>query len=96
MGDWGYGPFDNDDAADWIYEVEASDGLGSVRTKLTQVLEVEGELESPDAHEGLAAAEILAIAIGPVPVPSQEPSRRGSRGSMSVPPTLISHWRSQS
>ena len=64
MGDWGYGPFDNDDAADWIYEVEASDGLGAVRTKLTQVLDVEDELESPYAYEGLAAAEILAIAIG--------------------------------
>jgi len=64
MGDWGYGPSDNDDAADWIYEVEASDGLGAVRTKLTQVLDVEGELESPSAYEGLAAAGILAIAIG--------------------------------
>jgi hypothetical protein len=64
VGDWGYGPFDNDDAADWIYEVEASDDLRIVKTKLTQVLDVEGELESPDAHEGLAAAEILAIAIG--------------------------------
>jgi hypothetical protein len=64
MGGWGYGPFDNDDAADWAYEVEESPGLGCVRLKLEEVISTVGEISAPLGSEAIAAAEILALCLG--------------------------------
>lgn len=62
MGAWGLGPFDNDEAADWAYQVEACSDLACVRSKLLEV--VEGEyLEAPLGEEGLAAAEVLSFCL---------------------------------
>lgn len=30
MGAWGHGPFDNDDAGDWVWELEESEDFSVV------------------------------------------------------------------
>ncbi len=61
MGTWGVGSFGNDNAADWIWELEESDDLSVVEAAILRVLDCGDELvESPDAQEAIAAAEVLA------------------------------------
>lgn len=59
MGTWGVGSFDNDDAADWVWELADADAalLSSV---LSQVLQNTGYLEAPDCARAVAAAEVVA------------------------------------
>ena len=64
MAAWDDGPFDNDDAADWVYELEGTTDLNIVRAKLGSVVESGEYLEAPLACEGVAAAEVLTICIG--------------------------------
>ncbi len=62
MGAWGYGAFENDDASDWIYELE-DDSDGHV---LIRALDVAGKdyLEAPEGAVTIAAAEVVAAAQG--------------------------------
>ena len=61
MGTWGLGAFDNDDAADWVWDLERSTDLQVVVRALTPP---PGYLETPDATLVMAAAEIVAAAGG--------------------------------
>jgi hypothetical protein len=63
MGAWGRGSFDNDDAADWVYEFER-DGVAAVASALQHAAGLsEGDyLEAPEAAQAIAAAEIVAAA----------------------------------
>jgi len=61
MGAWGHGVFDNDTACDWAYDLKERDDLSYVEETLDKVLAVGNDyLESPDAEEALAAAEVIA------------------------------------
>ncbi|HEY3830704.1 MAG TPA: DUF4259 domain-containing protein [Acidimicrobiia bacterium] len=64
MGAWGYGPFDNDDAADWVYELEQCANADEVTEVLTSVVSAPGYLLAPLGSVGLAAAEVVATATG--------------------------------
>lgn len=64
MGAWGHGNFDNDDAMDWISELEGARDFRPITRVLDTVLRVKGYLESPDASVGLAAAEVVAALLG--------------------------------
>lgn len=59
MGAWGHGSFENDDALDWVYALEA-DGVEAIRSALAAVLEADGYVEAPEASMALAAAEVVA------------------------------------
>jgi hypothetical protein len=63
MGAWGCGSFENDDAADWVYEFESS-GVAAVASALEHVSSVAEDeyLEAPEASAAIAAAEIVAAA----------------------------------
>lgn len=65
MGAWGSGVFENDDASDWVWELE-DDTDGSVLVEaLSAVTDADpGEVDAPDACNALAAAEIVAAARG--------------------------------
>jgi hypothetical protein len=63
MGAWGVGNFDNDDAADWVYELAESDGT-NVLVGALEAATSEGYLEAPIACVALAAAEIVAALLG--------------------------------
>jgi hypothetical protein len=62
MGAWGHGPFENDFAADWVYELEAADDFGEVRTAFSSAIETTGYLDALYGSIVLAAAEIVAAA----------------------------------
>ncbi|MEL6870449.1 MAG: DUF4259 domain-containing protein [Pseudomonadota bacterium] len=68
MGAWGLGTFENDDALDWVYELEASTGSGVLNASLAAV-DGADYLEAPEACAALAAAEVVAALIG---TPSQD------------------------
>jgi hypothetical protein len=62
MGAWGTGPFDNDDALDWLIELANSPDFTLGRAALSATT-VE-YLEAPEASAALAAAEVVAAALG--------------------------------
>jgi len=63
MGAWGVGAFDNDDAADWVAELEEAATIEPVVTAL-RTATADGYLEAPDCCIALAAAETVAAALG--------------------------------
>jgi hypothetical protein len=62
VGAWGAGAFENDDAADWVIELEASDNADVLRRALS--LEVGGYVELPEGAIAVAAAEVVATGLG--------------------------------
>jgi uncharacterized protein DUF4259 len=63
MGAWGIGNFDNDDAADWVYELAESDGTDVLVAALEEAT-ADGYLEAPASCAALAAAEVVASLLG--------------------------------
>jgi hypothetical protein len=63
MGCWGVGTFENDDASDWIWTLEESDGLAVVERALAAPSSG-ACVETPEAREALAAAEVVAALLG--------------------------------
>jgi hypothetical protein len=59
LGTWGSGPFDNDDAADWVWTLTADADERAVALALTPGIE-----DSPDDAVVVAAAEVVAAGIG--------------------------------
>jgi len=65
MGAWGFGPFDNDDAGDWLYDLERSSDTSVIADALQKVTEIgDGYLEAPDCSNAIAAAEVVAAVSG--------------------------------
>ena len=65
MGAWSYESFGNDDAADWVAELEEHDDFGFVEATLDAVIDAgEDDLEAPEASAAIAAAEVVARARG--------------------------------
>lgn len=63
MGTWDAGPFDNDDAADWLDDLASSDPAewsDIIAETLTTVVDYEDYLEYPEAAEAVAAAAVVA------------------------------------
>lgn len=63
MGAWGTGPFENDAASDWVYDLEDADDLALALDALARVDTAE-YLDADDAAVAIAAAEVLAAAGG--------------------------------
>lgn len=63
MGAWGIRSFDNDDAADWVYELEESSGAEAIRAAL-QAISPDAYLEAAECSSALAAAEVVAALKG--------------------------------
>jgi hypothetical protein len=61
MGAWGAGTFDNDDALDWLDDLV--DGASDAIRGALEATEAES-IEAPDASSALAAAEVVAAALG--------------------------------
>ena len=65
MGAWGTGFFENDDALDWVYDLEESDDTTLIEESLRAIVESEEEyLEAPECAMALAAAEVTAALKG--------------------------------
>lgn len=63
MGAWGVGPFENDDAMDFVGSLEGA-GLEPVEGALDAVTDGPDSVESHVASVGLAAAEAVAVLRG--------------------------------
>ncbi|HLJ86274.1 MAG TPA: DUF4259 domain-containing protein [Candidatus Angelobacter sp.] len=63
MGAWGTGNFENDDASDWMFELEDSSGVALLKAVFAKV-EKNAYPEAPDCCVALAAAEVVAAAKG--------------------------------
>jgi hypothetical protein len=72
-GAWGYGSFENDDALDWVLELERASGPQFLQTTLQHVDTGTKYVEAPTCAIALAAAEVIAAAIGrpPKALPSE-------------------------
>ncbi|MDH3791850.1 MAG: DUF4259 domain-containing protein, partial [Rhodospirillales bacterium] len=65
MGAWGHGNFDNDDALDWIYELQEALDTSAVVAALARVIDESADyLEAPECSSALAAAEVVAALNG--------------------------------
>ena len=65
MGTWDTGSFDNDDALDWVYELEEADDLSILVDSFETILEQRSE--SPDETDctiAICAAEVVAGLMG--------------------------------
>lgn len=96
MGAWGFGSFDNDDAADFLADVVESGDLSLIREVFDNVLTSTEYVEAPDASQAIAAAEVLAAAIGRPTSAGQQEEELGewlSRLRPSVEPALIAQAR---
>ena len=65
MGAWAHGGFDNDDALDFVGELTAAGTWEPAAEAITSVIRVgDSYLEAPEASKALAAAEVIAAALG--------------------------------
>ena len=62
MGAWGTAAFDNDDASDWVYDLEKR-GLAAIDAALADA-EAATDLEMPTDVNAIAAGEVVAAARG--------------------------------
>jgi hypothetical protein len=62
MGAWGTAAFDNDDASDWVYDLEKR-GLEAIEAAIADV-EGATDLEMPTDANAIAAGEVVAAAMG--------------------------------
>ena len=62
MGAWGTAAFDNDDASDWVYDLEKR-GIAAIEDALSEA-DGSGALEMPTDVNALAAGEVVAAALG--------------------------------
>lgn len=62
MGTWGDGPFDDDGASDWVWELEEATDWGVVGVALHGAADVgpDDYLEAPDGQIAWAAAAVVA------------------------------------
>ena len=63
-GAWGTGAFDNDDALDWVWELESSSGVSVLEAALEDVTSSFFYISAPECSRAIAAAEIVAALIG--------------------------------
>ena len=63
MGSWGYGPFDNDDGADLVCDLQGGEGLALLRSVLEDVVAVPADAYL-EAHLGLRAYASSAVLAG--------------------------------
>jgi hypothetical protein len=62
MGAWGTAAFDNDDASDWVYDLEKR-GMEAIEAAIADV-EGATDLEMPTDANAIAAGEVVAAGLG--------------------------------
>ena len=62
-GAWGTGSFENDDALDWVADCTDAKDIAPVARALSAVMKSE-YIEAPDGSAAVAAAEVIAAALG--------------------------------
>ena len=63
-GAWGFGSFENDDALDWVADLEQAPGSQLLASTLRRVDAKAKYIEAPECSLAIAAAEVVAAAHG--------------------------------
>lgn len=84
MGAWANGPFDNDDALDFIDDLAEAPGWRTVVQALHYVTKAAGYLEAPEGSIAVAAAAIVAAAVGDVTILPD--NHRELKAALGAPP----------
>jgi hypothetical protein len=64
MGTWALHSFGNDDAGDLVGDLVEGNDLSPVQEALDRVQSTAGYLEAPEAQQGIAACEVVALVLG--------------------------------
>jgi hypothetical protein len=65
MGAWDIGSFANDDALDWLIDLQDEDDLGILEDAFAVVIDQKGQLpDATDSAVTIAAGEVLAALLG--------------------------------
>jgi hypothetical protein len=65
MGASGYSAFENDDAMDWLAELEGAEDTSILEDAFDAILEADEDyVEIPEASVAIAAAEVVAALLG--------------------------------
>lgn len=72
MGTWSNGPFDNDDAAELMMELESAPSWDTLRGVFDDVLAAGDYLEAPDGARAVAAAALITVATGKGEISAQD------------------------
>ena len=84
MAAWAPGPFDNDEAADFIEDLTEAPAWRTVLQMLEHVTQQAGYLEAPEGEIAVAAAAIVAAAVGPIEILPD--SHRDLKAALGAPP----------
>jgi hypothetical protein len=60
MGAWSEGSFDNDDAGDWVWELEKAEDFSILEEAFSAVTDAGDDPEASDCSVAVAAAEVVA------------------------------------
>ncbi|MBD8898986.1 DUF4259 domain-containing protein [Rhodanobacter sp. DHG33] len=71
MGTWALHSFANDDAGDLIGNLVEGADLSPVKDAIERVQDTAGYLEAPEAQQGIAACEVVALVLGHASAASQ-------------------------
>jgi hypothetical protein len=92
MGAWGSGVFENDDAGDWVWELEDDENGAVILEALAAVVDVPADefVDVSDASNALAAAEVVASAAGrtAMELPGEAREWIGRNASFVTPPII--------
>lgn len=64
MGTWALHSFGNDDAGDLVGDLVEGTDLSPVEEAIERVQNTSGYLEAPEAQQGVAACEVVALVLG--------------------------------
>ena len=85
MAAWAPGPFDNDEAADFIEDLTEAPAWRTVLQMLEHVAQQQaGYLEATEGEIAVAAAAIVAAAVGPVEILPD--NHRALKAALGAPP----------
>lgn len=84
MGAWANGPFDNDDALDFIDDLAEAPEWRTVVQALDYVTRQAGYLEAPEGSIAVAAAAIVAASVGDVTILPD--NHRELKAALGAPP----------
>ena len=84
MGTWANGPFDNDEAMDFVGDLSEAPAWRAVVQMLDHVTQQAGYLEAPEGEIAVAAAAIVAAAVGDVTILPD--NHRELKAALGAPP----------